>query len=405
MREPMVSEPERARRTLRDGVLVFRWASLLWMAVANVIARDSLRHPVVAWVAIALTLVWTVWLTRNREPSSVLLGIDLAASMTLIVLSGWVVDKNVEGRLFFATTYPASTALTWGAARGRAAGLIAGLGLSIALLFSRLANGVNPFSSSNRLLSLLNGMVYYELAGGAAGVVSRTLDRSAAQLRRVIDDLVRSREEAARRAAWESFAGTIHDSVLQVLAFIHRRGKELAGQGRPEAEEVQRLAELAGSEERELRNFILGKRPEAAISETTSLQRALEMAVSEVPALRVEANTVGPLLLPTTTVGEIKLAVLQALNNVAEHARTDRAFVFADREDGHVFVSVKDEGCGFELDAIAPDSVGLRTSIIARIEGLGGTVHINTAPGKGCEVLMRVPVPTVQSPPAATPTG
>jgi signal transduction histidine kinase len=394
LREPMVSEPERARRILRDGVLVFRWASLVWMAVANTIARDSLRYPILAWLAIALTAAWTVWLTIEREPSDASLVADLALSMGLIVLSGLVVERTaiVSGRLFFATTYPASTALAWGATRGRAAGIAAGLGLSVALVFSRLANGVNPFASSNQLLGLLNGMVYYVLAGGAAGVVARTLDRSAVQLRRVIDDLVRTREEAARRAAWESFAGAIHDSVLQALAWIHRQGRELAAEGNPSREQVRRLAEIAGEEERALRGFILGKGQDSKPLETKSLQQALGTTAARVPSVRVEASSSGPLVLPARVVDEIVLAVTQALNNVAEHARSDHAYLSAELAEGQILVSVRDDGGGFDLDAIGPDSVGIRTSIIGRIEALGGSVRIETAPGKGCIVLMRIPV-------------
>ena len=109
---PIDFEPERARRTLSGGVLLFRWVAFVWMLLLNVARPDSFRRPVLAWAGIGAAGLWTVWLTRTRGkelPGT--LRIDLAMSVGLILSSGLVVAKGgVQGPgLFYATAYPVST--------------------------------------------------------------------------------------------------------------------------------------------------------------------------------------------------------------------------------------------------------------------------------------------------------
>src|SRR3989442_1196783 len=114
----LVSEPDRARRVLNSGVLVFRWAAYAWMVLSNALASQPLRRPAIAWVALGLAGVWVVSVTvLGRELQPWILWGDLAVSAGLIVLSGFVMHPVgvASGRLLFATSYPASSALAWGA--------------------------------------------------------------------------------------------------------------------------------------------------------------------------------------------------------------------------------------------------------------------------------------------------
>ena len=78
-----------------------------------------------------------------------------------------------------ATMYPASAALSWGADRGPLAGVLAGAALSVALAFSRILNDLPlTCSAPTRRRTWPTAIVYLLLAGGAAGVISRLLDRS-----------------------------------------------------------------------------------------------------------------------------------------------------------------------------------------------------------------------------------
>ena len=55
-----------------------------------------------------------------------------------------------------------------------------------------------------------------------------------------------------------------------------------------------------------------------------------------------------------------------------------------------VSIFVRDRGRGFDLDAVPQDRMGLRESIIGRMERNGGKAEIRTAPGEGTEVRLEM---------------
>lgn len=397
--EGEVSEPERARRTLAAGVLVFRWGALAWMAVLAFSASTPFRRPWLVWATLGAVAVWNVRISLARgRLSAADRWIDLALGAGLVAVSALAVEPGELGsaRPFFATMYPASAALSWGSERGPIQGIGAGLVLSAALVVSRPLNGI-PLGSLNasQTQNLANGIVYMLLAGGAAGVISRLLDRSADELRAATDALLMERERAARYAERERLARQIHDSVLQSLALVNKRGRELAQRDVVPAEEVRELARTAGEQERALRELLV-RAPEPAPVGRASLRDALETAarsVTSVPSVTVSA--VGPIWLPAHQVQEIAAAAAQALANVEAHSEASKAAVFAEEADGSVHVTIRDDGKGFEFD---PDRLqtdgraGILKSVIGRIEELGGEVRIDSAPGRGTEIHLRVSV-------------
>ncbi|TMK18324.1 MAG: hypothetical protein E6G68_07445 [Actinobacteria bacterium] len=389
-----ITAPERSRRSLARGALLFRWVALGWMAVLAASQSDGLRNAPVAWASVGAAGAWTAWLTvSGRKWSWRVLGFDLVLCCWLVVASGVVVPEGTVGtRAFFATAYPASAALLWGVAHGATAGLAAGIALSAALLGSRLANGIHLDALTRRDWQNIGGsMVLYLATGGAVGIVSGLLVRTAEQAQEATDELVREREQAARLRERESLARQIHDSVLQALALVHKRGAELAGTSSPPAGEIAKLAELAGEQEAALRSLIL-RDPDEAPAGQRSLREALEDVSRAVDGVPVTVSAVGPVWLARGQADEIAAAVKEALANVAEHARATRAVVFVDEEGGEVVVSVRDDGVGFSYDERAlreAGKAGLLKSMKGRIEDMGGSMHVRAAPGGGTEISFR----------------
>ena len=60
---------------------------------------------------------------------------------------------------------------------------------------------------------------------------------------------------------------------------------------------------------------------------------------------------------------------------------------------------MRDRGIGFDPEQVAEDRLGLRGSIVGRVERHGGTVTIRSAPGEGTEVQMSLPLSTSQEAP------
>lgn len=397
-------EADRARRTLWATVLVFRWAALAWMAVMAVTAGRPFVRSELVWLSLGLALGWTAWLTVGRgEVRGPALWFDLVLSVALTLVSAVVVPEGqIEDRQLFATAYPVSAALAWGVARGPWGGLAAGLALGTAYALTRPLNGLGLEAlTGDQVQSIANGAVNYLLAGGAVGLASRLLDRSAVRADEATREAIDARERAARLGERESLARTIHDSVLQALALISKRGRELGARQEVAGSEVRGLAEMAGRQERELRALIL-REPTDAPSGTASLRVALEASAREVTALPVDVSAVGPLWLPAATVEEVGAAVRQALANVVEHASAGRATVFAEFEaeggSGRrwAVVTIRDDGRGFDYDEErlrAEGKAGILKSMKGRIEELGGTVRVHSGPGMGTEIELRLPLP------------
>ncbi|HEX2056995.1 MAG TPA: ATP-binding protein [Actinomycetota bacterium] len=393
---PGLSAPERSRRTLIRGVLVFRWVWLAWMSIVAFTGGASFRSPGLAWTSIGVAGAWTAWLTvSSRRWDQATLWIDLAVCGGLIVVSALVVfEGDVIDRSFFATGYPLTAPLSWGVRRGPRGGLVAGAFLSALLIATRPLNGVALQDLPAReVRDLVSGIINYLVAGGAVGFVSILLVRSAEALQTATEELVRERERAARLAERESLAREIHDSVLQVLALIHKKGRELARRKDVPPDEVGTLAALAEAQEVELRSLIL-RDPERVPEGTTSLRAELEALARSVSEIEVSVGCVGPIWVERRIAGEVVAAVRQALANVVEHARASKATVFAEEDGERLLVSVRDDGVGFvyDEDALRADGkAGLLKSIKGRVEDLGGCMTVTSASGRGTEIELSVP--------------
>ncbi|MFG1891176.1 sensor histidine kinase [Micromonospora sp. NPDC049051] len=81
--------------------------------------------------------------------------------------------------------------------------------------------------------------------------------------------------------------------------------------------------------------------------------------------------------------------VREALGNVAKHAGTGDAVVRADEESSALVVVVRDHGCGF--DVLGRPGFGIRESIVARLYEIGGKATVESWPGRGTRVTLRVP--------------
>jgi signal transduction histidine kinase len=108
----------------------------------------------------------------------------------------------------------------------------------------------------------------------------------------------------------------------------------------------------------------------------------------------------GPLIGDADRVTEVLAAVDNALDNARRHGGgrdgvAPRVFVLLEDLGGKVVVSVRDDGVGItqgRLDeAAAQGRLGISQAIVGRIESLGGTAHLDSAPGQGAEWELTVP--------------
>ena len=88
-------------------------------------------------------------------------------------------------------------------------------------------------------------------------------------------------------------------------------------------------------------------------------------------------------------------AVRAAFENVLKHSGTNAADVEIVYSADEVTFMISDQGRGFDPAAVDPRRLGLRTSIVGRIEDAGGRARIWSSPGAGTTVLLAVPVAAV----------
>jgi two-component system, NarL family, sensor histidine kinase UhpB len=83
----------------------------------------------------------------------------------------------------------------------------------------------------------------------------------------------------------------------------------------------------------------------------------------------------------------------ESLTNVARHAHASRVDITLDAADGELTLRVRDDGCGFSAnDPRKPHSFGL-VGLRERAYLLEGDVSLDTAPGKGTVIEVRLPLP------------
>jgi signal transduction histidine kinase len=89
-------------------------------------------------------------------------------------------------------------------------------------------------------------------------------------------------------------------------------------------------------------------------------------------------------------VDELLAAAREAMVNAAKHSGAARVDVFAEVRPELVEVFVRDTGKGFDPDAVPADRAGLRSSIFDRMARAGGEAVVESAPGEGAEVELRL---------------
>lgn len=196
---------------------------------------------------------------------------------------------------------------------------------------------------------------------------------------KLLGDLTEERRALVRSQERADVAAHLHDSVLQTLALLQKNSGDQAA-----------VATLARRQERELRAWLYGTDEQAGDSLVAAL-RASAADVEDAHQVPVEVIAVGDAPLDPD-ISAVAKAAREAMINAAKHAKVDRIDVYAEATKETVQVFVRDRGVGFNVDKIAEDRMGVRGSIVDRVERHGGTVTIRSKRGQGTEVAMTVPV-------------
>jgi signal transduction histidine kinase len=193
-------------------------------------------------------------------------------------------------------------------------------------------------------------------------------------------------------------ARDLHDSVVQKLFGIvlatQSAATLLERDGDSARAQLQRLQELAQEAIQELRSLIFQLRP-AAI-ESDGLAAALGKHVQvlrRVHRQEIQLDLGGEPRLRPGIDDEVFRIAQEALHNALKHASAARLEVVLDEDRERLALTVRDDGVGFQPGATSHRSrrLGL-TSMEERAASLGGTLAIDSAPGRGTTITLEVPL-------------
>ncbi|HEY0068901.1 MAG TPA: GAF domain-containing protein [Chloroflexia bacterium] len=206
--------------------------------------------------------------------------------------------------------------------------------------------------------------------------------------------------EVQGKAALEErqrLARELHDSVSQAIFSIslHARTAEALldrGDSARLDETIDHISSLAQAAMAEMRALIFELRPESLASE--GLVAALTKQAAALRArhgIKVLTEFCLEPDLPIQAKEVLYRVAQEASHNTIKHARASTLSVKLDRDDGHITLEVADDGVGFDAGGHFPGHLGLQ-SMHERAVKLGGNLSIESAPGRGTTVRLRVPV-------------
>lgn len=370
--------------------------ALLALAAVRAVAGGQARAGAVVAAVVACAVVYAAGpllprVRASRRVAAAWLGVLSAGWLALVVLTAdgvWVAFP-----LYFLQLHLLS----------RRAGLASVTATALAAI-AAFAVHQGAFSPAAAIGPGLGAAVAVAVVWGY-----QALYRESEQRRRLIDeltatraDLAEAQHEAGVLAERERLAREIHDTLAQGLSSIQlllaAAGRSLPETAGNAARYVDQARQAAADNLAEARRFVVALAPPAL--DDTTLAGALERLCTTTSArhrISVTFHLVGgPAQLSTAHEVALLRIAQAALANTVRHSGAATAEVTLTYLGDEVALDVVDDGSGFDAASLLmPDpgegGFGL-AAMRARTRALGGSLHIESAPGRGTALAVRLPL-------------
>ncbi|UQA98028.1 DUF5931 domain-containing protein [Streptomyces halobius] len=379
----------------------YRILTLVYTLVLVALSYDKYAHPLGAAAYMGALTVWMA-LTWRRTTSAErctrhFLIADLSFAVGGILLTP-LVDTHariMDGAPTLPSIWTAGAVLGFAIKGGWRWAAAASAAVAVANLLER----------QELARDTVHNVVLVWVASVAIGYVVEVARASERTLARALQIEAATRER-------ERLARDIHDSVLQVLAMVQRRGAAIGG-------EAAELGRMAGEQEVALRTLVSSglvpprqrtngagpaapsgapaPRPAAPLPDRPGAPCDIRALLGPYAGAGITFSEPGaPVELPAVAAAELTAAVGAALDNVRRHAGPDaEAWILVEDEPDEVIVTVRDDGPGIPegrlADAEREGRLGVALSIRGRLRELGGSADWISVPGQGTEVELKVP--------------
>jgi signal transduction histidine kinase len=202
------------------------------------------------------------------------------------------------------------------------------------------------------------------------------VDEASARRALAVAEQARAEAEVREKSRLDSL---VHDKVLTTLSLAAK------AETPEQKHEVANLAVSAVT--------ALNGGPTVGSNRTingSSFFAALEkIALSQSEDLKVFRTELDSVSIPGDVATALTEAMLQAITNSQQHAGPNaiRELHLKGHRNGLKIV-VKDTGRGFRMSRVPKNRLGVRISIIDRVEMVGGRVFINSNPGNGANIIL-----------------
>lgn len=263
-----------------------------------------------------------------------------------------------------------------------------------------LENTSNSHAEMLRFQKSSGEMVYVELYGTSINLEGKYL-RSVIAIditekllfeKKMTRAIIKTQEDERYEIGSE-----LHDNVCQILASSQMYMSMLE----PELQKasVSLLEQAKGNTGlaiREIRN--LSHRLAPAFFDESSLEESMERLINdfsigeEIKIEYVVSEEVLALELGQDLQLNLYRILQEQLRNIQKYAQASRVEICVDKEEGNLNMLISDNGIGFDIGRVKK-GIGI-ANMKRRAELFGGTTKISSAPGKGCQVIVTIPLDT-----------
>jgi signal transduction histidine kinase len=347
------------------GAMVPVAALLVMVAALVVVARCPSTGTLLGYIVVGAGCVWLFQFSL------------LSADPGLQHDALFILNRPAFALVLMGTASASPLSAVWWALGGFTAGLLATILVAVQLDIP-LLTGAGP------AIALVN----YVTAFVAIALIQRSQRGRTPDVTAL---LAEARLREAQRTVDRSAAALIHDTVLNDLAFVMAAPAELDDRAR---ERLRADLDTVARAERNLRvDTAVGPasldgafRKDLTAVITDFQWRGLSVDVTVDPDADLGLSDVSA----SAAVG----AVRACLENVLIHSGETSAELTLGGDGSLVTVMIVDAGVGFDRALVPSDRLGLRASVVHRIEAVGGAVRIWSAPNLGTTVLLSVPLPS-----------
>lgn len=198
-------------------------------------------------------------------------------------------------------------------------------------------------------------------------------------------------QEPVRQQATQVATATLHDTLLANLSLLtHTKPGALQPELRDALE-----AQLGQLHLDDWLSSVL-----VPSSQSTAQRENYDQRIAEVIAsaqslgltVHLSGDLEGLVRLSPEALDALTGALAQCLTNVEKHSGQSTVEVVVLTAGEFISITIIDTGIGFNPDAIPDDRMGIRLSVQARIEAVGGRVRIWSNPDSGTAVMLQIPL-------------